>query len=77
TYPTALYVAVKEGKESVVEELIDKGKADINAEGGLYNTPLGAAINAGDDELAVVLLARGADPSKSAGLFSNALSASV
>jgi hypothetical protein len=48
-----------------VGELIEK--ADVNVEGGLYNTALGAALEGGDDDLAMLLLSKGADPEQKRG----------
>ncbi|KAK4083568.1 uncharacterized protein Triagg1_1230 [Trichoderma aggressivum f. europaeum] len=76
-HPTALYNAAKYGKMEVIEELIELG-AQVNAQGGQYNTALSAAAINRHFHIARFLLdlkEDKADPNLPAGGFANTLCA--
>jgi ankyrin repeat protein len=78
-YPTALHNAARDGKIEVVKELIRLG-AQVNKQGGEYNTALSAAIANGYSSLAIYLLElneQKVDPNLPAGNFANSLSAAL
>ena len=64
--PTAvpLYYAAYCGFHGLVEHLLDVHPQDLNAEGGTYGTPLGAALQEGYLDVALCLLEHGADGEK-------------
>ncbi|KAL7821824.1 ankyrin repeat-containing domain protein [Trichoderma gracile] len=79
SHPTALHNAARDGKQKVVEELIESG-AQVNKQGGQYNTALCAAAVSGYHDIATYLLglqSPKADPNLSAGDLANALCASL
>ncbi|KAI1362198.1 ankyrin repeat-containing domain protein [Xylaria arbuscula] len=78
-HPTALHFLAFEGDLDTVKELVTEHNADVNARGGLYDTPLQAAAAGGFDEIVDFLLDKeiGADPGLVGGIFGHALSAAV
>ena len=64
--PTAvpLYYAAHYGFRGLVEHLLDMHPQDLDAEGGTYGTPLGAALQEGHLDIALCLLEHGADGEK-------------
>ncbi|ROW10101.1 hypothetical protein VMCG_02079 [Cytospora schulzeri] len=78
-HPTALHNAAKYGNFPLVKTLIGLG-AQVNAQGGQYNTALSAAAASGYHIIAMYLLdfkEQKADPNLPAGGFANALSAAL
>ena len=59
-----LYYAVCCGFRGLVERLLDVHPQDLNAEGGIFGTPLGAALHKGHPNIALSLLEHGADGDK-------------
>ena len=57
-----------------MKKLVKGYKADVNARGGLYETPLQAASAGGFDKIMRYLLDEGADPCLAKGIFCHALS---
>ena len=76
-YPTALPFLAFDGDLETLTKLVEDHKADVKARGGLYGTPLQAAVAGGWDETVRYLLSKGADPAQTGGLFGHALSAAV
>lgn len=76
TQESALYCAVHYNSKKVVKQLLSYG-ADLNAEGGIYGTPLQLAV-VRDRSLVAKLLDEGADPNaSSSGRFGNSLQAAA
>lgn len=59
---TLLHQAIREGKKSVVQELLENNKYDIEVPGDLERTPLFLAVDSRDLEIIDLLLAKKADP---------------
>lgn len=77
TNSTAIHEAAKHGKLRLCKELIKLG-AQVNKEGGEYNTALSAAAASGYSDLAVFFLKeQNANPNLPAGQFANSLSAAL
>jgi hypothetical protein len=71
---TPLYYASLAGLEHTVKSLLEKG-ADVNAQGGYYNTALLAASAEGHDQIVEWLLQEGADVNAQEEGYSTALQA--
>ena len=80
SFATALHMAAHMAawheEREIMEELLKHG-ANVNAQGGQYNTALQAAAIGGSDDIVSWLLEKGADASLGGGVFANALSAAV
>jgi ankyrin repeat protein len=74
-YPTALTTAIQYGEKDVVLELLKRG-ADVNT-GDYLGTPVGQAADMGDEELANLLLDRGAELNVDSGELGNPLQAAL
>jgi len=61
TVASPLYYAALIGLHDVAEHLIDNCSQQVNARGGYYVSPLGAALRMGHFEMAQLLYQRGAD----------------
>ena len=68
-HATALHSLAWDGDLEIMKKLVKDHKADVNARGGLYETPLQAASAGGFDE--------GADPCLTGGIFGHTLSAAA
>ena len=71
---TPLYYASLLGLQCTVESLLQKG-ADVNAQGGYYDSALQAASGEGHQEIVQLLLERGADINAQGGAWDSALKA--
>jgi ankyrin repeat protein len=71
--PAPLYVASLCGLVEVVDLLLFKARADVNARGGEFGTPLQAASGKGHDKTVELLLDKGADVNAQSGLYNTAL----
>ena len=60
-FPVPLYYAALCGFRRLAEHLVDTHPQDVNARGGRHVTPLHAALDMGHLNVAMLLLARGAD----------------
>ncbi|KAI0435499.1 ankyrin repeat-containing domain protein [Xylaria telfairii] len=78
-HPTALHLLALEGDLDKIKMFLRQYKADVNARGGLYCTPLQAAAAGGFGDIVEFLLGKeiGADSRVTGGLFGHALSAAV
>jgi ankyrin repeat protein len=72
----ALQIAALEGRLSLAALLVTRG-ADINFEGGLYETALGAAIFGGHQDMVEWLLQRGAEVDTESPMFCTPLHAAA
>ena len=73
--PGPLYTASSSGLAEIVDLLLLKAGADVNAEGGSYGTALQAAAARGHDRTVELLLDRGADINAEGGYYGTALQA--
>ena len=73
-HATALHSLAWDGKLETMKKLVKGHKADVNARGGLFETPLQAASAGGFDNIVRYLLDEGADPCLTGGIFGHALS---
>ena len=73
-HATALHSLAFDGDLETMKKLVKGHKADVNARGGLYETPLQAASASGFDKIVRYLLDEGADPCLTGGIFGHALS---
>ncbi|PVH73215.1 ankyrin, partial [Cadophora sp. DSE1049] len=76
-HPTALHYLAFEGGLKTIKKLVEHHEADVNARGGLYDTPLQAAATGGFRQTVRYLLDNGADPTLTGGIFGHALSAAA
>ena len=72
-HATALHSLAFDGDLETMKKLVKGHKADVNARGGLYETPLQAASAGGFDKIVRYLLDEGADPCLTGGIFGHAL----
>ncbi|KAI9148787.1 Bifunctional solanapyrone synthase [Paramyrothecium foliicola] len=75
-YGSALQAAIGQGKEAIVELLLDQG-IDVNASSEYLGNTLQAASAYGHEAIVRVLLENGADPNLVGGDYGNALQASI
>ena len=73
-YATALHSLAWDGELETMKKLVKGHKADVNARGGMFETPLQAASAGGFDKIVRYLLDEGADPCLTGGIFGHALS---
>ena len=66
---TALHSLAWDGKLEKMKKLVKGHKADVNARGGMFETPLQAASAGGFDKIVKYLLDEGADPCLTGGIF--------
>ena len=72
-HATALHSLAWGGALETMKKLVKDHKADVNAQGGLFGTPLQAASAGGFDKVVRYLLDEGADPCLTGGIFGHAL----
>jgi hypothetical protein len=73
--PDPLYIASLSGLAEILDLLLFKAGADVNAQRGVYGTALQAASACGHDRTVELLLDRGADVNAEGGFYGTALQA--
>ena len=72
-HATALHSLAWDGALETMKKLVKDHKADVNAQGGLFGTPLQAASAGGFVKVVRYMLDEGADPCLTGGIFGHAL----
>ncbi|KAF8345390.1 hypothetical protein F5887DRAFT_1282634 [Amanita rubescens] len=73
----ALEVAIVKGYVEIVRLLLNRPRANVNAQGVEYSNSLQAAISEGHVEIARLLLDKGADVNTQSGMYGSALQAAI